>query len=126
MVNSAIELVEPPDLVHAAGRLVESAFVGSYGGSPWLAIRLPRGEEGMAATLRAHGGAERPSEPPSPLEFHTRVATLGQIKMNAEKRPQTQKEPNVGDLVKFVTEPSYFTAVSKRLDPEGPLGARVS
>src|ERR1044071_3005314 len=126
MMNSPIELVEPADLVYGAGRLVESAFVGDYGQSPWLAIRLPRGEEGMAATLRARSGADRPSGGlPAPLEFHTRVASVAEIRMMAERSPQTKKEPDIGELTKFISEPSYFTAVAKRLDPEGPLGARV-
>lgn len=126
MLRASVELVEPADLVQSVVRFVESAFVGEYGHAPWLVIRLPNGDEGMAATLRAQNDAYRPSaKPPPPLEFHTQAASNAQLRMMVEQRARAEKEPDIDGLARFITDRSYVTAVRKRLDPEGPLGDRV-
>jgi hypothetical protein len=54
------------------------------------------------------------------------MASVEGLKMMAERRATPKKEPDVRDLAKVIDGPSYFTAVRKRLDAEGPLGDRVS
>jgi FHA domain-containing protein len=120
--------VEPAELVRAARTLVQSVFVDEYGHSPWLAIRIPAGDQEMASALRVGSRIERVTEQPAqPLEFHTDLVALDDLKEMEEPRPPSKRrEPNVDALRELIAGRSHFRALRKRLDAAGALGDRVS
>jgi hypothetical protein len=124
----SIELVEPADLVRAARTLVERTFVDEYGHSPWLAVRLPTGDEEMAAALRVGSRIERSTERPAqPLEFNTDLVALDDLKEMEEPSPPSKRtEPNMDALRELIGGGSHFRALRKRVDSAGALGDRVS
>jgi FHA domain-containing protein len=121
-------LLEPADVVRAAMRLAESAFVDEYGDAPWLAIHLPASEEGMAAALlAAHQPDTGTRKALQPIEFHTQMASVAASNTPVAKKISTvgaASELTLGSITKVLGERCYLSAVRRRR--EGPLGNRVS
>lgn len=124
----SIELVEPADLVRAARTLGEDVFVDEYGHSPWLAVRLPTGDEEMASALRVGSRIERFTERPAqPIEFNTDLVPLDDLKEMEEPSPPSKRtEPDMDALRELIGGGSHFRALRKRLDAAATLGDRVS
>jgi len=122
-------LLEPADVVRAAVRLAEAPFVDEYGDAPWLAIRLPASEEGMAAALlAAHQPDHAARKALQPIEFHTQMASAATTS-NAPVAKKTStigtaSEPALRDITKVLGDRCYLSAVRRR--SEGALGNRVS
>lgn len=122
-------LLEPADVVRAAVRLAESSFVDEYGDAPWLAIRLPASEEGMAAALLAADQPDQQTAPKAlqPIEFHTRMASAPTLNAPVAKKVSTvgaTSELALGEITKVLGERCYLSAVRRRR--EGAPANRVS
>jgi hypothetical protein len=118
--------LEPNDLVLAASRLLETPFVEEYGGSPWLAVSLPPGEEGMATALLAGRQPDRTGpKTPTQLEFHTQMENGASLVAKVARKAPKGRSP-IEELIKILGDQCFFVAVRKRLDGGGVLGDRVS
>jgi FHA domain len=73
--------LEPQELVRVAGRLTELVFAREYGKVPWLLVRLARGDDELAAALRAADARAGASGPVGQIGFHTEVVSEAPIRV---------------------------------------------
>jgi hypothetical protein len=117
--------LEPEDLVRAAGRLSELVFAQEYGKVPWLLVRLARGDDELAAALRALEARAAPATPSGQMGFHTEVVSEAPIRIGRDGAQGTG--PDWGRLLQGLGDERYHVLpVQKRTDVDAVFEDRIS
>lgn len=117
--------LEPTDLVRAAGRLSELVFGQEYGKIPWLLVRLARGDDELAAALRALDTRAAAAPRSGHMGFHTEVVSEAPIR--ARRDGALGAGPDFAGLMRSLGDERYHVVpVQKRTDVDVVFEDRIS
>jgi hypothetical protein len=125
-----IDGISPAELVRAAQRSSEVAFLREFGDAPFLAIRVTDDTATVTAVLDATlAGAEmRVARPIAAMGFHTEMASGKELAMlQAGLRRPSPREDGDDALLRAFTEAShYLVPLKKRTDVDAAFSDRIS
>src|SRR5882672_4827760 len=118
-------ILEPSELVRAAGRLTELVFSHEYGDAPWLLVRIAPGDNELAAALRAADANAAAVRPPGQIAFHTEA--LAEASIRLKNNSAAPADPDKTSLIRSLGNERYHVVpLSKRTDVDAVFGERVS